>query len=134
MVPNIEFAEVAPEKVRDYLLNVQHPYGRTQTRGSDGMADGPRKNCSEAHHRLSYAKVNAIHEHDCVVLTRDIPEEGMRAGDVGTVVHVHTEGAAYEVEFMTLTGATLAISTVNAEHLRPVGARDIAHARVLAEA
>ena len=29
-----------------------------------------------------------IEEHDCVVLTSDIPAQGLQAGDVGTVVHV----------------------------------------------
>ena len=44
-----------------------------------------------------------IKEHDCIVLTRDLPDARLRAGDVGTVVHIHRGGAAYEVEFMTLT-------------------------------
>ena len=30
-----------------------------------------------------------IKEHDCVVLTSDLPSEGLLSGDVGTVVHVH---------------------------------------------
>ncbi|MGH8515533.1 MAG: DUF4926 domain-containing protein, partial [Gammaproteobacteria bacterium] len=33
-----------------------------------------------------------INEHDCVVLTRDVPDDGLEAGDVGTVVHIHHEG------------------------------------------
>ena len=44
-----------------------------------------------------------IQEHDCIVLTANLPEEGLEAGDVGTVVHIHPDAAAYEVEFMTLT-------------------------------
>ncbi len=75
-----------------------------------------------------------IHEHDCIVLTQDISDEGLKAGDVGTVVHIHRDAAAYEVEFMTLTGRTLAVATVLAAHLRPVGARDISHVRELAVA
>jgi hypothetical protein len=47
-----------------------------------------------------------IHEHDCIVLTQDIPDDDLKAGDVGTVVHIHRDAAAYEVEFMTLTGRT----------------------------
>jgi len=38
-----------------------------------------------------------IKEHDCVALTEDLPEEGLKAGDVGTVVHIHQGGAGYEV-------------------------------------
>ena len=73
-----------------------------------------------------------IKEHDCVVLTSDIPNEGLQAGDVGTVVHIHRNGAAYEVEFITLTGQTVAVATVLPSQLRPVGRRDISHVRELA--
>ncbi len=45
-----------------------------------------------------------IREHEGIVLTQDLPDEGLQAGDVGTVVHIHQEGAAYEVEFITLVG------------------------------
>jgi len=38
-----------------------------------------------------------IKEHDCVVLTADLSSDALKAGDVGTVVHVHKNGAAYEV-------------------------------------
>jgi len=31
-------------------------------------------------------------EHDLIVLTRDIAEHRLRAGDVGTVVHVYAAG------------------------------------------
>jgi hypothetical protein len=72
-----------------------------------------------------------IKEHDCVVLTADLPNEGLKAGDVGTVVHIHNGGAAYEVEFMTFAGNTIAVTTVDANALRPVGERDISHVREL---
>lgn len=36
---------------------------------------------------------------DVVVLTEDIPEHGLRVGDVGTIVEVYEDGAAFEVEF-----------------------------------
>ena len=72
-----------------------------------------------------------IKEHDCVVLTADLPEEKLKAGDVGTVVHIHEAGAAYEVEFTTLNGHTVAVATVANTQLRPVSGRDISHAREL---
>ncbi len=75
-----------------------------------------------------------INEHDCVVLLRDIPEEGLTAGDVGTVVHIHAGGAGYEIEFMTLTGDTIAVASVKASCVRPVASRDIVHVRELAAA
>ena len=72
-----------------------------------------------------------INEHDCVVLTADLPAEKLKAGDVGTVIHLHNGGVAYEVEFTTLDGRTLAVATVNSDKLRPVSPRDVAHVREL---
>jgi Domain of unknown function (DUF4926) len=73
-----------------------------------------------------------IKEHDCVVLTRNLPKEKLEAGDIGTVVHIHDGGSAYEVEFMTLTGETVAIVTVEASQVRALNRRDLAHTRELA--
>ena len=72
-----------------------------------------------------------IKEHDCVVLTADLPDEKLEAGDVGTVVHTHKGGVAYEVEFATLDGHTVAVATVASDRLRPVSRRDISHVREL---
>jgi Domain of unknown function (DUF4926) len=76
----------------------------------------------------------SIKEHDCVVLTADLPKEGLKAGDVGTVVHIHGGGTAYEVEFMTFAGKTIAIATVHASDLRRLSERDMSHVRELASA
>ena len=70
-----------------------------------------------------------IKEHDCVVLTQDLLDEGLQAGDVGTVVHIHRDGAAYEVEFVTLIGQTFSVATVLASQLRAVSQWDISHVR-----
>ncbi|MGB3940382.1 MAG: DUF4926 domain-containing protein [Candidatus Manganitrophaceae bacterium] len=70
-----------------------------------------------------------IKEHDRTVLTCDIPEEKLKAGDVGTVVHVHQGGEAFEVEFLTLSGETVAVTTLLASQVRSVSNRDITHAR-----
>ena len=75
-----------------------------------------------------------IQEHDCVVLTQDLPGEELRAGDIGTVVHIHEEGAGYEVEFMTLAGETVAVVTLLPSQLRPIAPRDLAHVRELSVA
>ncbi len=83
-----------------------------------------------------------IKEHDIVVLTEDVPEEGLTAGDVGTeegltagdvgtVVHIHNNGEGYEVEFMTLTGQTIAVASLSAQQVRPVSRQDVAHVREL---
>jgi len=73
-----------------------------------------------------------IKELDTVVLTNDVPDYGLKAGDVGTVVLVHKDGAGYEVEFVTLTGETLTVLTVPAEAVRPLDRGEIAHARRVA--
>jgi mRNA-degrading endonuclease toxin of MazEF toxin-antitoxin module len=72
-----------------------------------------------------------IKEHDCVVLTKNLPEESLEAGDVGTVVHIHKGAAGYEVEFATLTGETVTIVTLLADQVRPLNRRDLAHTREL---
>ena len=72
-----------------------------------------------------------IKEHDVVVLTQDLPEERLTAGDVGTVIHVHNGGAGYEIEFMTLLGQTIAVATVMASQVRAVSSRDLVHVREL---
>ena len=67
-----------------------------------------------------------------VVLTKDLPEDRLAAGDVGTVVHVYPSGEAFEVEIFSLTGRTLAVATVAIDALRPVAANDVASARTVA--
>jgi hypothetical protein len=73
-----------------------------------------------------------IQELELAVLTRDVPEEGLKAGDVGTIVLVHQHGAGYEVEFTTLTGHTVAVVTVTSDAVRAVKERELAHAREVA--
>ena len=68
------------------------------------------------------------------MLTANVPDEGLVAGDVGTVVHIHKGGEGYEVEFMTLTGETVATVILLAGQVRPLNRRDLAHTRELATA
>ena len=70
-----------------------------------------------------------IAELERVVLTTDLPEHGLRAGDLGTVVLVHRDGEGYEMEFVTLAGETLTIVTLTSDRVRPVEQGEIAHAR-----
>lgn len=72
-----------------------------------------------------------IKEHDRVVLKKSIPEQGLKTGDVGTVVHVYKKGAGFEVEFLTLHGETVGLVTLDASQVRPVQKREITHARLL---
>lgn len=70
-----------------------------------------------------------IAEHERVVLLKDLPELGLERGDLGVVVHVYPDAAAYAVEFMALDGETIDVITLDATQVRPVEAREIAHAR-----
>jgi hypothetical protein len=72
-----------------------------------------------------------VREHDRIVLLQDVPAERLKAGDIGTVVHVHKGGAGYEVEFMTLTGETICVATLSAMQVRPITRGDVAHVREL---
>ena len=72
-----------------------------------------------------------IQELDRVVLTTDLPEHGLQAGDLGTVVLVHRDNQGYEVEFVTLSGETVALVSLFSNQLRPIGQREIAQARVI---
>ena len=73
-----------------------------------------------------------IQELDTVVLTHDIEEHGLRAGDMGAVVLCHGSGEAFEVEFVTGEGKTVAVLTLQAQEVRPMQAQEILHARELA--
>jgi len=73
-----------------------------------------------------------INELDTVALLRDLPQFGLAKGDLGTAVHIYADGKAYEVEFMTLTGDTIGVVTLEAGEVRPITEREIAHARQVA--
>jgi len=57
-----------------------------------------------------------------VILTHHIPEHGLRAGDVGTVVERHVVAGlpdeGYSVEFFDMTGNTVAVVAVPSSALR----------------
>ncbi len=76
-------------------------------------------------------------EHDQIVLTADVRgDEGeeLKPGDVGTIIHLHRDKAAFVVEFMSLDGATVDIATVLPSQARPVTGADLTHARSVAAA
>jgi hypothetical protein len=72
-----------------------------------------------------------IDELDTVVLTRAIESHDLETGDVGTVVHVYDRGAAFEVEFVTAEGRMVALLTLRANQIRPIGDGEILHVREL---
>lgn len=101
-----------------------------------------------------------IRELASIVITRNIPEHGLRRGDIGAVVHCpeklrvtsgsclssavlfmclrvsqenmsncYKDGAAFEVEFVTGKGGTVAVITRECKDVRPMYPNEILHAR-----
>lgn len=71
------------------------------------------------------------------ILTVDMPGEGLRAGDVGTVVERHqvpgVEEVGYSVEFFDMTGRTVVVVTIPANNLRAPTSADLPSVRALAK-
>jgi Domain of unknown function (DUF4926) len=75
----------------------------------------------------------SFNELDTVVLLHDIPEAGLREGDVGAVVQVYSP-QSLEVEFVTASGRTQALLTLNAQEIRAVRDDDLLAVRSVASA
>jgi hypothetical protein len=67
---------------------------------------------------------------DTVVLAKDIPENGLRRGDIGAVVEVY-EPDGVEVEFVTGAGATQALLTLSISDIRLIRGSEILAVRPL---
>lgn len=61
---------------------------------------------------------------DTVVLDRDMPDRGLRRGDLGAVVEVY-EPDGLEVEFVTASGKTEALLTLSVDDVRAVEDSDL---------
>ena len=68
--------------------------------------------------------------HEEVVLLRDVPEQALRSGDIGTVVHVYPKGGL-EVEFFTASGKTRAVATLAERDVRTATDDDVVAVRSL---
>jgi hypothetical protein len=67
---------------------------------------------------------------DTVVLNRDLPEKGLRRGDLGAVVEVH-DPDGIEVEFVRASGRTHALVTLRASDVRALSDGDLIAVREL---
>lgn len=106
--------------------------------GRSGTSSHPRSIRDSSRPTRSRAAADSasprrLGELDRVILTEDLPEYSLAAGDVGTVVDVYADGEGYEVEFCSLTGKTIAIATVESCQVRAVSASDVSHSRRAAE-
>ncbi len=61
---------------------------------------------------------------DTVVLKLDLPEHGLRAGDLGAVVELYGSDGI-EVEFVRASGQTKALVTLKTADVRSVGESDM---------
>jgi len=67
---------------------------------------------------------------DTVVLKKDIPAQGLKAGDVGAVVEKYGSKGV-EVEFVTGSGRTQALVTPGVDDVRAFGESALLSARPL---
>ena len=67
---------------------------------------------------------------DTVVLVRDLPEHGLRSGDLGAVVEVYPPDGL-EVEFVTASGRTTALVVLKSTDVRPISDSDLVAVRSL---
>jgi len=67
---------------------------------------------------------------DTVVLQRNMPDYGIKSGDVGAIVETY-EPDAVEVEFVNGTGKTQALLTLKVEDVRPITENEILSVRSL---
>ena len=58
-----------------------------------------------------------INELDTIVLAHDIEQYGLKQGD-GAIVHCYKNGEAFEVEFVTGEGKTVAVLTLREDDLK----------------
>lgn len=83
--------------------------------------------------KFGYFDPCKMKELDIVILTQDLPELDLRAGDIGTIVLVHGASTAFEVELSTLDGENVAIETLLSNQIRPITRGEIAHVRKLSD-
>ena len=70
---------------------------------------------------------------DTVVLKRNVPEAGLRVGDLGAIVEVH-DADHFEVEFVAASGRTQALVTLGSDDIRHVNDGDLIAVRSLERA
>jgi hypothetical protein len=68
---------------------------------------------------------------DTVVLVRDVPEHGLRSGDLGAVVEIDPPDTL-EVEFVTASGRTTALVSLKASDVRAIADTDLVAVRTIA--
>lgn len=126
-VPSAHIAVVEREKITAYLHNPAHPDngGKVAFFRSLGFSREEWTALSAAFRKLV----------ETTEVTKSLESpHGWKYILDGRIEspHVYRDGFAFEVEFTTLMGNTAAVVTLEASQVRPVGKREITHARELA--
>ena len=66
----------------------------------------------------------SVHPLDVVVLKTDQPAHGLKRGDLGAIVDVYSP-ESIEVEFVTGSGRTKALVTLQSNDIREIGDDDL---------
>jgi hypothetical protein len=79
-----------------------------------------------------------IPEHSTVVLLRDLPDQGLRSGDVGVIIHVHLAAGSgkvdgYMLELFAADGHSVDEVSVPADAIRLALPTDRVRVRTAAE-
>lgn len=73
-----------------------------------------------------------------VALNSDLPQYGLRSGDIATVVENHSgqpgQEPGYSLEVLNAVGDTVAVITVRESQIVPLNANELLHVRPLVEA
>jgi hypothetical protein len=64
---------------------------------------------------------------DLAALRQDLPAYGLVADDIGTVVQVYADREAFEAEFVTTGGRTLAVQTFSVQQVARVPSGHVLH-------
>ena len=73
-----------------------------------------------------------IRELYTVVFRHDFDEYGLKEVDIALVVHCYSDGNAFEVEFVTAEGRTIAVLTLTSSDIRLMSKKEILHVREIA--
>lgn len=80
------------------------------------MSQGLRPRSSGASDRQPPRRYRDL---ECVQLRADLPDHGLRTGEVGTIVHVFDAADAYLVEFVNEDGSTRALAELTPRQIVP---------------
>jgi hypothetical protein len=115
-----------------------HKYREAEKMIAHGLAGNPPDDIATELRLLfddikkQYLPKKSVHKvRGKIVLLNGIPESGLAAGDVGTVIYSYEKGTSFKVEFVRFDGAIVAIETLSAQQVRSIGKQDMLHSRHL---